>query len=216
MDKLCFLFCRLILLFGMLFSPGGRVCFTWNLQFSTLPDVFLVSISLFPFFLSFSVPFVLLFDRKGAVFGILSLFLLCCFTWNTIIFSLSRLSYFISMLVLSSFSFLFGYLPRKLFAFVPFPRCFPFSLLDSFRFFSLNLSFRRVGDTVIPISRFIFPLFVFFVLIFRFFSDSCSVGRLLFHVFPYLFPYYLSKRLDFLFFFSFCSVFFVFFLRFIP
>lgn len=108
------------------------------------------------------------------------------------------------------FSFLFGYLPRKLFAFVPFPRCFPFSLLGSFRYFALNLPFRRVGDTVIPIFRFSFPLFVFFVLIFRFFSDSCSVGRLLFLVFPFLFPSFLSKQLGFLFLFSFCSVFSVF------
>ena len=84
-------------------------CFTWNLRFSTLPDVFLVSSSMYPCFLPFYVPFVLLFDREGGI----SAFcrrrcFLCIVSHETLCILLSRLSYFLFILILSSFYFLFN------------------------------------------------------------------------------------------------------------
>lgn len=145
-------------------------------------------------------------STDGVVFRHSVVVAACVVSHETLSFFLYLTSFFRFFSHFVFFYFLFSSLPRKLFTFVPFSRCFLFSLLDSFPFFSLNLSFRRVGDTVIPIYPFRFPLFVFFILIFSLFSDSCSVGRLIFLVFPFLFPYFLSKRLDL--YFSFLSVLF--------
>ncbi len=111
------------------------------------------------------------------------------------------------MLVLSSYVFLFGYLPRKLIAFIPFPCCFPFSLLDSFRFSSLILPFRRVGDTVIPISLFSFPLFVFFILIFSLFFCFLFCRSIAFSCYSLFISLFFCPN-DLIFYFSFLSVLF--------
>lgn len=154
---------------------------------------------------------------RGWYFGILSLLLLAC------VVSHETLRFFLYLTSLFRFFSHFFFLMLLVRFSTTKVDCFyPFSLLFSL-FFAQFFSF-FLSQLVVPASRghrdsdlsFPFSSFRLFVLIFSLFSDSCSVGRLLFLVFPYLFPYYLSKRLDFLFFFSFCSVFFVFFLRFIP
>ena len=222
-DKLCFLFCRLFLSFGLLFSPGGSLCFTWNLRFSTLPDVFLVSNSMYPCFLPFYVPFVLLFDREGGISAFCrSCCLLALFHMKHFGFFYIWLSYFVSLLVLSSYVFLFGYLPRKLIAFIPFPCCFPFSLLDSFRFSALILPFRRVGDTVFSDLSFPFSSFrlfySYFLAVFQIsvLSDGCFflfflIYFLIFCPNDLIFYFSFLSVLFFLYFtFNFCFLFYIF------
>lgn len=95
--------------FGMLFSTGGSLCFTWNLRFSTLPDVFLVSFSLHPCFHHFMFPSSC-YLTEMALFSAFCLrrCFLCVVSHEALCILLSRLSYFLFILILSSFYFLFN------------------------------------------------------------------------------------------------------------